>query len=76
MAGYGPARSHVWKNGAQSMYLAISARSKFLNWRLPMNLGWVGLKLVQSIGVLLARALSSGHSGTAFLLACCVRTLS
>ncbi|MDT4835181.1 hypothetical protein FQZ97_688370 [compost metagenome] len=58
------------------MYFAISARSKFLNWRLPMNFGFAGLKAVQSIGVLLARAWDSGHSVTCFLLACWVRTLS
>ncbi|MDT4852398.1 hypothetical protein FQZ97_866290 [compost metagenome] len=76
MAGNGPARSQVWKNGPQSMYLASSVRSKFLNTRRPMNLGTVGTKFAKSTGVLLARALASGHIGTCFLLACCVRTFS
>ena len=43
MSGNLPARSQVWKNGAQSMQLANSARSKFLNTRRPMNLGWGGV---------------------------------
>jgi hypothetical protein len=58
------------------MKRASSARSKFLKIRLPMNLGFGGTYPVQSIGVLLARALSSGHSTTGFLLACWVRTRS
>ena len=42
MAGKGPAKSQVWKNGPQSMKGSNSARSKFLNTRLPMNFGAVG----------------------------------
>ena len=43
IAGNGPARSQVWKNGPQSMYFASSVRSKFLNTRRPMNLGTGGV---------------------------------
>ena len=39
IAGYGPARSQVWKNGPQSMTSAISARSWFFSSRRPMNFG-------------------------------------
>ena len=74
IAGYGPARSQVWKNGAQSMYCATSFRSKFLNTRRPMNLGATGGRVTKSTGVALARACASVHIGTCFLLACCWRT--
>ena len=39
MSGYLPARSQVWKYGAQSMKGTSSARSMFLITRRPMNLG-------------------------------------
>jgi hypothetical protein len=42
MAGYGPARSQVWKKGPQSIASAISARSCFLSTRRPMNFGTGG----------------------------------
>ncbi|OQC00460.1 MAG: hypothetical protein BWX79_02965 [Alphaproteobacteria bacterium ADurb.Bin100] len=58
------------------MKRASSARSKFLKIRLPMNFGFGGVYPVQSIGVLLARASSSGHSTTGFLPACRARTRS
>src|SRR6218665_2866656 len=76
MAGYGPARSQVWKNGPQSMYFSNPARSKFLNTRRPMARGAAGWQADQSMGVLFARALARGHSGSGFLLACRRRTLS
>ena len=76
IAGYGPASSQAWKNGPQSMYFAISARSTLRNSRRPIAIGTGGVYDAQSVAKAFARAAASEISVGPFFAACWMRIFS